>query len=127
MADLLAEKSFDLVLDDVQEQIGEQRFALWFANCKLVSLYRGVLTIGVPNVFFQDWIQSHYENNIRFAVERVLGISLKLEVVVDDELREGLEQRRELVVDTHGLELGRLDRVHEPRNQLTPRREADHL
>ncbi len=93
MVDLLAEKSFALVLDDVREQIGEQRFVLWFSNCKLTSLFRGTLTIGVPNVFFQDWISNHYASNIRYAVERVLGISMRVTIVVDETLRKDLQHR----------------------------------
>ncbi len=93
MVDLLAEKSFSLVLDDVREQIGEQRFSLWFANCKLESMFRGTMTIGVPNVFFQDWIANHYAANIRFAVERVLGISMRVEISVDSDLHQDLKQR----------------------------------
>ncbi|MFT7618532.1 MAG: chromosomal replication initiator protein [Planctomycetota bacterium] len=123
MVDLLAEKSFALVLSDVREQIGEQRFELWFGNCKLTSMFRGTLTIGVPNVFFQDWIANHYESNLRFAVERVLGISMKIKILVDADLNQDLQQRiqddslNELLADDnhrqYGMTLDQFVRVGE--------------
>ena len=93
MADLLAEKSFALVLEDLRQQIGDKSYALWFSACRLESLFRGTLTIGVPDVFHQDWIQSRYAAHIQNAVKRVLGITLKVAIKVDGKLQSQHRQR----------------------------------
>ncbi|MEE9394142.1 MAG: DnaA/Hda family protein [Planctomycetota bacterium] len=86
MADRLAVKSFREILSLVETEIGSRTYEIWFREVLLKNLYRGTLTIGVPNLFFRDFIDERYGRMIGRAANRVLGTAIKVEVKVDPEL-----------------------------------------
>lgn len=72
-------------LQFIQEQIGEQSFNTWFKPIVPVRLEANVLTIQVPSQFFYEWLEEHYVDLLRRAIDVELGVTGKLEysIIVD--------------------------------------------
>jgi len=66
------------VLINLKEKIGAQAFKTWFAPTKGLSLKGSVLTVGVPNIFFIDWLEDHYHTLMRDTLRMVFGKRMQL-------------------------------------------------
>ncbi|MFN6944073.1 MAG: DnaA ATPase domain-containing protein, partial [Cytophagaceae bacterium] len=63
----------------IRETIGEQTYKTWFEPIVPVKLQNEVLTIQVPNHFFYEWLEEHYVNVLRKAIDIELGPQGRLE------------------------------------------------
>jgi chromosomal replication initiator protein len=81
----------------IKERIGEKSFNTWFHPITPLKLEDRVLTIQVPSQFFYEWLEEHYVQLLRQAIDQVLGEDGKLEysVVVDT----GNQQNKPYVVN----------------------------
>ena len=52
---------------DIAQRIGEPRFNFWFEGNTKFTLEEQALTVGVPNLFFQDWLQNTFGESVRAA------------------------------------------------------------
>ncbi|MCA9319384.1 MAG: ATP-binding protein [Planctomycetes bacterium] len=86
MIDAIATASFERILTALREEIGAERHDMWFAKVKLLDFRRGRVTIGVPNVFFRDWILQNYSDDLRRISHAVVGIELGFDLKIDEEL-----------------------------------------
>ena len=68
------------------EQVGSERFELWFGASTRLELSDRTLTIGVPSAFFLEWIRSNFRGAIEAACVVVLGRSAELKFRVDASL-----------------------------------------
>ena len=69
----------------IKEHINIRSFNTWFAPIEIVSLSNDYLEISVPNHFFSEWIETHYQQLIQNAVTQVLGENLKVKYFVDQQ------------------------------------------
>lgn len=60
-------------LSKIAERVGESLFDLWFKPMKLLSLKDRVLTVGIPNRFFREWVEDYYPSLLSEAIEAPLG------------------------------------------------------
>jgi chromosomal replication initiator protein len=74
------------VLDDIKEQVGPQRFSLWFQNVRPVLIKDDEARFGVPNLFVQEWLHTHFEEVLRKSLAAHLGKSPTVRFVVDPQL-----------------------------------------
>ncbi len=91
--DAVAQKSFELILDELRGSIGDERFEIWFSKVRLVSLFRGVVTLGVPNLVYRDAIVDRYLEDLADASERCIGARFRFEIKVDPVLFHDLQER----------------------------------
>jgi chromosomal replication initiator protein len=70
-------------LSKIAEKVGESIFELWFKPMRLMGLKDKVLTIGIPNRFFREWIEDSYPSMISETVEGIAGypVSVKYKVI----------------------------------------------
>jgi chromosomal replication initiator protein len=81
-------------------RIGEPRYNLWFgANTKFFR-QEDVLLVGVPNHFFQEWLQNTFADAVRTAAAEVIGRPLAVRFVIDPELFRAARKAQE----EHGTE-----------------------
>jgi chromosomal replication initiator protein len=93
MIELLVERTWDRVRDDLVAEIGEKTYEVWFSRARVMSLRRGVLLIGVPNDFIRTWIAERYGSLLSRLASDVLGASVRVELVVDPELLAALKSQ----------------------------------
>jgi chromosomal replication initiator protein len=74
------------VLDEIKTQVGPQRFSLWFQNVRPIRLEEDGATLGVPNLFVQEWMHAHFEDVLRQSLSKHLGKAPAVRFVVDPPL-----------------------------------------
>ena len=55
------------VLAEIEQSISSGEFSAWFTGAELVSIDKGVVTIGVPNVFKIKQLEKRYSDKLRDA------------------------------------------------------------
>ncbi len=80
---------------DIARRIGEPRFSFWFAGNTKFTWEEGLLTVGVPNLFFQDWLENTFGDSVRAAASDVLGRPVQVRFAIDPELFQKARQAQE--------------------------------
>jgi chromosomal replication initiator protein len=69
------------ILKVIESQLNEGSFNTWLKPTEFVSLQKKVLTIGVPNKYFKDWILNNYSSLLYAAASQVNAGDLKIRFV----------------------------------------------
>jgi len=69
-------------LNSIKENVPAITYNTWFLPIKPIELVNKTLKIQVPNNFFIEWIEEHYNTVINKAVKEVLGESGKLIYII---------------------------------------------
>ncbi|HKJ33788.1 MAG TPA: chromosomal replication initiator protein DnaA [Balneolales bacterium] len=69
-------------LNIIRDNINYQKFKSWFEPIKPLKIEEQTLTIQVPSQFWYEWLEEHYYNMLRSAINKVLGEEGKLEYSV---------------------------------------------
>ncbi len=70
----------------LEAEIGTRFFEMWFERSQVMSLKRGVLAVGVPNLFIREWVEEHYGDVLSRIASDEIGAQLKVAVKVDPTL-----------------------------------------
>jgi chromosomal replication initiator protein len=81
----------------IAQRIGEPRYTLWFAAKTKFAWEGGQLVVGVPNHFYQEWLQSKYGEAVRAAAQAILGRSVQVSYTIDPELFQAARQEQAAV------------------------------
>ncbi len=102
MQDIITDESSRTVTSQISEinealseQVGPQKFRIWFKNSTNMTLADGYLKVGVPNLFIASWIENHFVKEISRAVQTVTGTEAKITFSIDPEL-SGHQRRTRL-------------------------------
>ncbi|HED09134.1 MAG TPA: chromosomal replication initiator protein DnaA [Caldithrix abyssi] len=72
------DNAWPAILDVIKQNINIRSFTTWFAPINLIHLDESYLELEVPNRFFSEWIENHYNELIQNAVTQILGDSKKI-------------------------------------------------
>lgn len=81
------------VAQALSQRIGEARFHLWFAGKTKFVCADGQLTVGVANLFLQDWLQKTFGADVQSAAAEAIGPSTPVRFVIDPELFQAARNR----------------------------------
>jgi chromosomal replication initiator protein len=70
----------------IARRIGPQRYQLWFDRHTRFRFTDGVLTVGVPNRHFEEWLQKTFSDAVAAAAAEVFGDAVPVHFVIDPEL-----------------------------------------
>ena len=70
----------------IARRIGEPRYRFWFADKTRFVGLDDELRVGVPNCFYQDFLEKKFGDEVRAAVSDVLGAPIKVRFHIDPEL-----------------------------------------
>ena len=102
MIDTVVRETWSRILERIREEIGEKFFQMWFERSRVLSLKRGILTVGVPNLFIREWVEEHYGGILERIAAEELGSAVRIAVKVDPDLFRQMRratERMEEVVD----------------------------
>lgn len=103
--DTVVKETWLRIKERLRGEIGERFFEMWFERSRVLALKRGVLAIGVPNLFIREWVEEHYGAVLEQISSDEIGAPVKIAVKVDPslfrEMREETEKIEE-VVDSPG-------------------------
>lgn len=86
------------VLEDIEKEVGEQRFSLWFRNVRPVRMEAGEILLGVPNLFVQEWLETHFLGALRQKLSQHLDRTPTVKFVIDPQL---FQQARETALQAN--------------------------
>jgi len=88
-------------LETIEGKVGAQTTELWFKPLRLLNLQGQLVVIEVPNRFFKEWVEDHYQGLIAEILEKFLNnpVTLKLKVIEKEnanlkKLETKMENRR---------------------------------
>lgn len=107
----LISEAWDKCLEHISSKIGRSSFETWFQTTKLLSLDDDKAVLEVPNRFFADFIEEHYNAVIVDSFVTCRQCSPKIEFVANDsadwkivnEIAEGQASIRPLIKDNSNL------------------------
>jgi chromosomal replication initiator protein len=70
----------------LSQRIGEPRYQFWFAKNTRFAAEGDVLVVGVPNHFYQEWLQKTFADAVRDAAGTVLGRPMQVRFAIDPDL-----------------------------------------
>lgn len=74
-------------------RIGVPRFQLWFRDKTKLHVGDDAVVVGVPNHFYQEWLQKTFVDEVRQATQDVLGQVLAVRFVIDPQLFQAARQQ----------------------------------
>ncbi len=78
-------KFWSKVLRELKEQQPKHAYSTWFEPIKSIGLNKNALVLEMPNQFFYEWIQSHYQVTIETAIQKVSSEDLEIKYTVSPE------------------------------------------
>ena len=84
----------------IAQRIELDRYDLWFRKHTKFVLQGEHVVIGVPNLFYQDFLQTQFGPVVRAAVTELLGDSASVQFVIDPELFRAARAEQELANKT---------------------------
>jgi chromosomal replication initiator protein len=85
-------------------RIGEPRFKLWFDGHTKFAWDEGVLTVGVPNRHFEEWLQKNFRDAVAAAAADVFGRPTRVDFTIDPELFRAARREQEEAVGARKTE-----------------------
>jgi chromosomal replication initiator protein len=76
----------------IAQRIGEPRYNLWFVRHTKFTWDEAQLLVGVPNHFFQEWLEDTYGTAVREAAQQVFDRPLSVRFAIDPELFQAARQ-----------------------------------
>jgi chromosomal replication initiator protein len=76
------EELWERTIEILKETINPRSYHTWFAPIKALDLVNSTIILGVPNKFFQEWIDNHYSKILRNALVQTSGNSLSVQFKV---------------------------------------------
>ncbi|HZW38324.1 MAG TPA: chromosomal replication initiator protein DnaA [Ignavibacteriaceae bacterium] len=69
----------------IKDNVSDLTYNTWFLPIKPVELENSILKVQLPNQFFWEWIDEHFNTLINKAVQEVLGPNAKLNYVIAED------------------------------------------
>lgn len=71
---------------EIRDSIGKPRYELWFEGHTRFTLQDDALSVGVPNRFYREWLENHFQGDIQRALTKVLGEPMPVRFRIDSAL-----------------------------------------
>jgi chromosomal replication initiator protein len=75
------------------QRLGEPRYRLWFQDKTHFCWDGDHLVVGVPNRFFQEWLQKTFAQDVQEVASALLGQPLQVSFTIDPQLFQDFRQR----------------------------------
>ena len=70
----------------IAQRIGQPRYRLWFDGKTKFNWDDRQLVVGVPNRFYQEWLEKTFAHAVRTAADMVLGQPMQVRFAIDPQL-----------------------------------------
>ena len=81
------------VAQTLSQRIGAERYGLWFENKTKLEVDERHLRIGVPNHFYQEWLDKTFGSDIQTVAQELMGPGVRISFRLDPELFRAARQR----------------------------------
>ncbi len=85
----------------IARSVGDPKYQLWFNGKTKFTWEDGLLVVGVPNCFYQEWLQARFGEAVREAACAVLARPMQVRFTIDPEL---FQSSRKAELDRHAVD-----------------------
>ena len=85
------DRAWESVLGQLQADMPKASFDTWLAQARPLSYENGALTVGVPNAYARDWLESRLASTISRLLVGILSANVAVNFVVAQDDVAGLE------------------------------------
>ncbi|MFA6432691.1 MAG: DnaA N-terminal domain-containing protein [Candidatus Paceibacterota bacterium] len=78
-------KMWETALLEIESAVSQANFSTWFKDTSILRQEDGIVYIGVPNSFTQEWLQKKFHNAILRILRQMNGDVKTLEYVITNE------------------------------------------
>jgi chromosomal replication initiator protein len=96
--------------DAIAQRIGEQRYKLWFEQRTKLTRENDQIVVGVPNRFYQDYLESKFAPAVQAAASEMYGCPMMVHFAIDAELFQAARR-----AETQGTGIPMTGAVPQPR------------
>jgi chromosomal replication initiator protein len=82
------------LLESIAEQVGPQRFKVWFKGSTEFAIADNFVNVSVPNQFVGGWIERHFVDVIRKAASELAGRPLDVVFTIDPSLAKRVTKKQ---------------------------------
>lgn len=82
------------ILAKLEQQLGPQRYKVWFKNSTQLIIADGHLKVSAPNAFICGWIERHFAETITSVAQEVTGREIQVSFAVETKLLHSLRKRQ---------------------------------
>ena len=72
-----------VITQRLAENIGPQKFGIWFKNSTKFTLTNNYLNIAAANLFIAGWLEKHFQAEIKQAAKTVIAGEAKIVFTID--------------------------------------------
>ncbi|MBI5184260.1 MAG: chromosomal replication initiator protein DnaA [Nitrospinae bacterium] len=112
-------------LEEIKKEIPAQIFQTWFQSIKFFSLKKDVLTLAVPNKFFQEMLFNNYIDVIEGCSEKIFEKPLKIHFCIPNSMEEVSEA--ENVSQQKPINVQKTEKIVDSVTGLNPRYRFDNF
>ena len=94
----------------IKDNISSQSYKTWFVPIEPIKLEGKVLTIQVPSKFFYEWLEEHFIQLIKVAIEKELGVNSKL--IYSIMMEKNYQTRKPYIVNIPSVNRTRAKQQH---------------
>jgi len=88
------EEAVALFLSRIAEEVGPQRFKVWFKGAASFTFADGLVNVGVANQFVGGFIERHFREVIREVASQVLGKTVDVSFTIDPALAKQVRKKQ---------------------------------
>ena len=81
-----ADELFKKFLEDIQSQVSENAYTIWFSKLELLSIINNVITIKVPMIVHKQMLGDTYKDIIDSTFFALTGINYTFKYITEDEI-----------------------------------------
>lgn len=111
-----------IILQQVQEQLDEESFALWFEGKVALKYQKQILKIETDNSYILDWHQKKYQRLLGQIAQKVLGFAPKLSYIAKKRRKKTPEGEQLIPELSDALLESRATSAAKGLNKPTPRK-----
>jgi chromosomal replication initiator protein len=76
------------------QRIGEARYELWFGKNIRFTYAEGCVVVGVPNHFYQDWLQTTFNGAVKEVAQQLFDETTDVRFVIDPSLYQEVRRKQ---------------------------------
>ncbi len=94
----MKEQLWEEVLLKVKEDVPKESYEIWFKPIKPVNIQENILEIGVPNVFFKNWMNNHFKMIVDSHLKNITNNLMSVDFIISSDVTPSqMEENVEII------------------------------
>ena len=99
----MKDELWDEVLLKIKDKIPKESYEIWLKPIKPINISGNILEMGVPNMFFKNWMNTHFRSILDDHLKKITNNLMSIDFIISSEVvisqryktEEGIEVKKE--------------------------------